>query len=246
MLRKSDELTMDRKEIEKKIRHRIKERLRGVDLWKFRLKKGKVYIAGGFFDKSPPRDIDVFPVEEGQFDKVIAVPPYELEDRTKNATTFSDGKGLILQFCNYYHASLVALVESFDFSHIQIGCEVDCLVGVDQVGDVYFSDDYVLANVLNTSVFKGSEYPFCSLVRMFKYHHRGVFGDFEFKYNLVKVLEAIIERGFEDFEDFEDQLAGFSPSPTGDGALPNSDGEQERVPVLSKLYNVLKNPDRKG
>ena len=110
--------------------HRIKPLL-------FEWELSACYIAGGCFTDTV-NDIDVFPVDTAEFSSVLnrckdlkTKPIYE----SKNALTFQCD-GIRVQLCNYCYPTLEALVDSFDFAHIQVGAYIyvrcTCVVRIHQ------------------------------------------------------------------------------------------------------------------
>jgi len=171
------------------------------------------YVAGNSLNKDNPNDIDIFPASNVKFfieNELFTNEEGETESikiisKTKNATTthiFCNGQKYIVQFCNYFHNSLKNLVDSFDFSHIQVGAEISSV----KTSQIYFTEEYIKSKMSESTEFVGSEYPLSSLIRMFKYEKRGDFSGKSHIISLFKVLESIISRGFKDYNDFKDQL----------------------------------------
>lgn len=112
----------------------------------------------------------------------------------------------IVQFCSYRKRSLGELVDSFDFSHIQVGIEFRGNGCAPFHEYVYYTDAFVLANVTRKTVYTGSEYPLSSLVRLFKYHKRGKLNKTETAQAVMKIVKDVVDRGYEDYKDYKDQL----------------------------------------
>lgn len=147
-------------------------------------------------------DVDLFPVE-GRF-KIEWETSHILSD-TRNATTV-DFITVVVQFCNYEHESLEDLVNSFDFSHIQVGAKVLLDGNRVTVQKVYHTDAWLQSRALGVTEFVGSEYPLASLMREGKYYARGWGERRDHIGNVLKILAAIKKRGFKNYEDFKDQL----------------------------------------
>lgn len=182
------------------------------------------YIGGNSLNRTKPNDIDIFPTTNCEF--VFSLDTKILSS-TKNATTISID-GITVQFCNYRHKSLKDLVDSFDFSHIQVGAEIngdDC--------EIYFSDAYIKAKLTQSTEFVGSQYPLGSLIRAFKYQERGDFSGKSYIFSVLEILNNIIERGFSDYNDFKDQLDAVDL-----GLLPE-DFKDMDASVLTRLYKNL-------
>ena len=110
--------------IQQTIARRAQTLIEKIPLETFR-KQGilDLYLAGNSLN-AVPGDIDLFPCEEKRFprDLWLSFPnTWEPVSSTKNATTLIGPGKIVLQLCNFVHPSLRELVESFDFSHIQVG-----------------------------------------------------------------------------------------------------------------------------
>jgi hypothetical protein len=195
----------------------------------------RFYIAGNCLNRDNPNDIDIFPVGDTIFnikDGVYYDFSVKIICETKNAVTtkikYKEWEYKV-QFCNYRHKTLKELVDSFDFSHVQVGAEVN--------GDnisVYFSDNYIISKLTQTSEYIGSCYPLSSLIRINKYINRGDFNGKSYMFSLFKILHDIIKRGFHNYEDFKDQLDAVDL-----GLLPEDLSELDNG-ILISLYQELK------
>lgn len=187
-------------EINKAIRERALSRLPIDWLLKQRIYHG--YFAGGGLLRADAHDIDLFPAGENTFNP-------ENDDglivRTANARTYRCG-GTVIQLCNYAHPSLAELVESFDFAHIKAGVEFHLEAGRHPIKNVYVSGDFIVAHAMETSYFTGSEYPLSSLMRLVKYAKRDIFPGRGYMPVVIDILDAILKRGFKDYDDFKNQL----------------------------------------
>lgn len=225
------------------------------------------YVGGNSLNKQSPNDIDLFPVGE-RFTNEQANKLGEVLCSTKNATTVkvnftnsinhqtidgineveSSSKFIIVQLCNYEHKSLQNLVDSFDFSHIQIGAQVDINSnGYLNVEEVYYTEDYLNSKLCQTTEYTGSEYPLSSLIRAFKYSKRGDFAGNSHIFSVFKLLTDIISRGFDNYEDFKDQLdavdLGLVPENQDDLEKASKDAgldfSSSGLEVLEKFMNLL-------
>lgn len=227
------------------------------------------YVAGNSLNKQPPNDIDVFPVTS-LFSSGQAANLGSIVSQTKNATTIKvplnntihhqtvdgsndievGGKNVTVQLCNYQHENLEKLVNSFDFSHIQIGAKVELNKHSRSSIDieVYYTKAYEDAKMCQSTEYVGSEYPLSSLLRAFKYAKRGDFAGNSHIFSVFKVLTDVIHRGFDDFDDFKDQLDAIdlglvpeNPKELRDAGLSDAklDFSQEGMQVLDKLMNFL-------
>jgi hypothetical protein len=141
-------------------------------------------------------------------DVVLANPgKYKLLAKTRNAVTVKLlAKDQVVQFCSYQKPSLTELVKSFDFSHIQVGIEFTGDKEPPHADAVYYTDDFVLANVKRRTVYTGSEYPLSSLVRLFKYAKRDKLTRIGVAQAVMKILTDVLERGYENYDDFKSQI----------------------------------------
>ena len=177
------------------------------------------FVAGNSCNASAPHDFDVYPWGD-DFDfseiksRIESVGGYVIIE-TRNALTVNIG-GKIIQFCNYNKHDLISLVESFDFAHIQVGVAVSIEWRPGDRGGyecstikyVEYTDNWQRAHMLETTWYTGSDYPLSSLLRTVKYYQRGAYANkFEYKKDIINILNNIISRGYEDYEDYKDQLA---------------------------------------
>ena len=182
------------------------------------------FVAGNSCNASAPHDFDLYPWYSKKFDfkgiksRIESVGGYVIIE-TRNALTVNIG-GKIIQFCNYWKSDLISLIESFDFAHIQIGVAVniewrpgdfeDDIGGYDcsKIRYVEYTDNWQRAQMLKTTWYTGSDYPLSSLLRTVKYLKRGAYANkFEYKKDIINILNDIISRGYKDYQDFKDQLA---------------------------------------
>ena len=207
------------------------------------------YVGGNSLNKNPPNDIDIFPVNK-LFTELEASKLGTIVSSTKNAITVKMGKntvdhqtvdgvnkieneGTIIQLCNYSHESLEKLVNSFDFSHIQIGAKV-----TPNNIDVYYTEHYEDSKLSQSTEYVGSEYPISSLIRAFKYAKRGDFAGNSHIFSVLKLITDIVHRGFEDFPDFKDQLDAVDLGLVTEEDLKDA-GFNDNEEVLHKLMNII-------
>lgn len=181
------------------------------------------FVAGNSCNVATPHDFDIYPWGNN-FDfkeiesRIVSVGGYVVCG-TRNALTVNVG-GKIIQFCNYNKHDLINLIESFDFAHIQIGVAVsiDWRPGdfENDIGGyecstikyVEYTDNWQRAHMLETTWYTGSDYPLSSLLRTVKYFKRGAYANkFEYKKDIINILNDIISRGYKDYQDYKDQLA---------------------------------------
>lgn len=191
-----------------------------------------LYIAGGVFDKKH-QDIDIF--FANKIDYMAACGTILELDKdgdafktkgivvssTKNALTLKWNTETV-QLCSYSYKSLKDLIESFDFAHNKIGAELKIKPFI-TIKKIYISDDFILARTTDTTFFTGSNYPLSSMLRLMKFHKRGIItGNSHIRYT-IEIMTAIIKRGFHNYDDFKDQLdavdLGLVPEDIGGKAL---------------------------
>lgn len=182
------------------------------------------FVAGNSCNASAPHDFDLYPWRNNKFDfegiksRIGSVGGYVVIE-TRNALTVNIN-GKVVQFCNYWKPDLISLIKSFDFAHIQIGVAIsiewrpgegpDDRGGYDYSAIEYaeYTDNWQRAHMLETTWYTGSEYPLSSLLRTVKYFQRGAYANkFEYKKDILNILNGIISRGYKDYADYKDQLA---------------------------------------
>lgn len=117
---------------------------------------------------------------------------------TPNCVTI-EANGVKIQLCKYIYPTMARLVESFDFAHVQIAYDIF-------TQDVTYTEQAKEAFISRTTTFTGSEYPLSSLIRLNKYYERGYITGRGLIGEVLLIFKAILERGFEDYDDFKDQL----------------------------------------
>jgi hypothetical protein len=215
---------MDLNEI---ITHRINKRIPWEALDEV-LTVNTVYVAGNCLNRSNPNDIDLFPVHDGDFtgynsDHVLSETP--------NAITIRED-GAVIQLCNYHWNSLKELVDSFDFAHIQIGAKINIKTG--GVEEIYCSDNWILAHQIESTWFTGSAFPLSSLIRSNKYIQREEFAGKSYIPSILDMITAIVTRGFDNYQDFKDQLDAVDL-----GLLPEDLNDANRGNLM-KLFEALR------
>ena len=169
-------------------------------------------IAGGALLVNNPHDYDVYATCKTE-PLDLCVIRTRAEERswtkvclTRNAMTMRTKNGKIFQFCEYAKEDAPSLIQSFDFAHCQAGISVAlreyrpfCLF--------HCTSEFMRAMMLQKTFFVGSEYPLSSLIRLVKYAKRGLYPNRrDYTADMIRILTAIIERGYSDYEDFKDQL----------------------------------------
>ena len=107
----------------------IKVRANRIPAWDiaFLLDNQNFRVAGGCFMDETPNDYDVYPAYGVTFDhdcirSNLKSLNGEVLFKSKNALTVKV-HGKVVQFCRFYKTTLFELVDSFDFSHCQVGVE---------------------------------------------------------------------------------------------------------------------------
>ncbi len=191
----------------------------------------KVIVAGGAFLKEIPIDFDIYPHPDSKGFKYCEEPNGIILFQSANAKTFKNKS--VMQFCNYNKKSLEELINSFDYAHCQIGTIVD--LGNNSIETVYYTDDFIKSMVTEQTFFTSSEYPLSSLVRMQKYINRGKFAGKSWIWDMIKILTSVIDRGFEDYEDFKNQLDAVDL-----GLLPEDFQGANQGGVLMDFFELLR------
>lgn len=160
----------------------------------------RFYLAGGAL-AGDVNDVDLFPVA---CEKIVH-PNGTVICESKNATTIKCDPWPV-QVCKYQRESLQALVESFDFAHIQVGAMISLKQGTAVVDYVYCTQAFLDARAIGSTWFTGSGYPLSSMVRLGKYFKRGSLGKSAYIRSVIDTLVAVVMRGFDGYADFKDQL----------------------------------------
>lgn len=196
----------------------IRTRANRVPAWEiaFLLDNHNFRVAGGCFMDDTPNDYDVYPAFGVTFDHKrirsnLESLGGEVLFSSKNALTVKVG-GKVIQFCRYYKTTLAELVDSFDFSHCQVGVEYRARYddkggyASPKLESMEWTDDWMRYRINGQSTYTGSEYPLSSLIRMNKYVKRGIIKGKSYVVEALKILRDIISRGYVDYPDFKDQL----------------------------------------
>ena len=163
------------------------------------LDSGEYFLAGSSISTPEINDIDIYPAG----DKPFVIPSaHRIDTKSLNSVTVRNDPNPPLQFCRYQKPTLQALITSFDFSHVQTGAHIRD----GQVINVQWTDSFVFAGAARTTKFEGSDYPLASAIRLLKYHKRGEMARQTAMVSMLEIVEAIVSRGFKDYDDFKDQL----------------------------------------
>jgi hypothetical protein len=193
------------------------------------------YVAGGCMAGNTFYDVDLFPRTPIKWELKLK-PEWKVLSDTPNALTV-DVDGTVVQFCSYSHPTLEALVESFDYAHIQVGARVLLKqqehLNTWHVKELYTSEAYHAAWATQSTWFTGSEYPLSSLIRAEKYYRYGIFSKGTYIKSVIQTLTEVVRRGFKNYADFKDQLDAVDL-----GLLPENLKEVD-FPELRNLYDLL-------
>lgn len=176
---------------------------------------GNFVVAGNSLNRDKPNDFDVYLIDnEFNFGAIISniekLNNSHKVCETKNSLTVSVNNEII-QFCKYTKPSEMELIESFDFAHCQIAVSFECIEDDDggynaSVNEVFYTDDWLKAKAMESTFYTGSEFPLSSLIRLVKYQSRGMFSGNSYKYEMLKVLNDVVKRGYYDYEDYKNQM----------------------------------------
>lgn len=169
-------------------------------------------IAGGAILAQEPHDYDIYATDQHEPLDLLAIQAnaekrgWTKVSQTKNALTMRDLRGRIFQFCTYAKCDTSDLIRTFDFAHCQAGIDVTlreykpfCLF--------HCTSEFMQAMMLQKTFFVGSEYPLSSLIRLVKYVKRGLYPTRrDYMADIFRIMTAIVDRGYSDYEDFKDQL----------------------------------------
>lgn len=163
------------------------------------LVKNKAIFAGSaMIPGHAVNDIDVFFYNSKDYGNAVdALRQIYKSFKTVNCVTIISV--VKVQLCKYNYPTMKQLIESFDFAHVQIAYDVFSQ-------DVAYTEQAKDAFISHTTTFTGSEYPLSSLIRISKYYERGLIPGRGLIGEVLLIFYAILERGFEDYEDFKDQL----------------------------------------
>lgn len=160
----------------------------------------KAILAGSaMLPKHDINDIDVFFYKYRDYKNAVdALKQVYKYFETTNCVTIKTNY-VKVQLCKYNYPTMKQLVESFDFAHVQIAYDVFSQ-------EVTYTEQAKESFISRTTTFTGSEYPLSSLIRLNKYYERGRIQGRGLIGEVLLIFKAILERGFEDYEDFKDQL----------------------------------------
>ena len=210
-------------EIERIIKFRILKRIKNFekDICEILGSGFEFAIAGNSLNKDVPNDYDLYAL--GEFEFNLGKIKEKVEDsygkvlsETANALTVKLDD-VVLQFCTYKYPTLKELVDTFDFAHIQIGAAFSTLLSDNgyyyhiNLLDIYYNPNWEKAKLLETTFYTKpnveTSYPISSLLRSFKYKERGTFSGNSHIVSVFEILTQLLERGFNSYSDFKDQLA---------------------------------------
>lgn len=158
-----------------------------------------IFAGSAMIPKHEINDIDVFFYSYKAYKNAVdALKQVYKYFETPNCVTINTTY-VKVQFCKYNYPTMARLVESFDFAHVQIAYDIF-------TQEVTYTEQAKEAFISRTTTFTGSEYPLSSLIRISKYYKRGYISGRGLIGEVLLIFKAILERGFEDYDDFKDQL----------------------------------------
>ena len=163
------------------------------------IKNKAIFAGSAMIPRHDINDIDVFFYSYKNYKNAVDIitQTYKYFETTNCVTI--EANGVKIQLCKYTYPTMARLVESFDFAHVQIAYDIF-------TQDVTYTEQAKEAFISRTTTFTGSEYPLSSLIRLNKYYERGYISGRGLIGEVLLIFKAILERGFEDYEDFKDQL----------------------------------------
>ena len=163
------------------------------------IKNKAIFAGSAMIPRHDINDIDVFFYSYKNYKNAVDIITQTYKAfETTNCVTI-EANGVKIQLCKYDYPTMARLVESFDFAHVQIAYDIF-------TQDVTYTEQAKEAFISRTTTFTGSEYPLSSLIRLNKYYERGYISGRGLIGEVLLIFKAILERGFEDYEDFKDQL----------------------------------------
>ena len=176
----------------------------------------EVYLGGNSLNVDKPNDYDLYLKESDSLrlynssnmiliETKLLEAGYEILTKSKNAITLSKNN-ICYQICKYSKASLKELIDSFDFSYCQVGARIYNYAGELSIKEIYYTDHYIEYLLTKNTKFINSEYPLSSLIRCFKINDKGYFLGKSYIPAVINILTNIINRGFDNYADFKDQL----------------------------------------
>lgn len=161
-----------------------------------------VILAGGALLREFS-DLDFYPTEEHKepFDALVKS---QVRITKNSASLVVDGT--LVQLCRYFKAKPEQLIASFDYTHCQIAALIRFVDEGGMTVDIHKTAGFTAAMESETTAFTGSEYPLASMARLFKVAQKRNLSRVDTAGTMVRVMCAILERGYKDWDDFKDQL----------------------------------------
>ena len=210
----------------------LKTKASKAPLWEiaFLLCNEPFALAGGCLVTDPPNDYDVYPMSKYSkaFDRRSIKAGLESLKKTHDCAVLFESRNALtvvvdgnqIQFCDYAvmspsvpdKPSLVELVRSFDYTHVQVGVSFTPMddgngsIRTPEADLIYYTDDYLETLVTKQTKYSGTEFPLGALIRLRKYDKRGLIPLSLYRRTVLDLLSDIIGRGFKDYDDFKKQL----------------------------------------
>lgn len=223
--------------IKQAIHDRMAARLRHIGFSEFMstLDLKDAYICGNSCNAAKPNDYDVYltaeEVAEFRHKKLEDLKDIEVAAKTKNSITFIFKESTVIQVCTYNKPSLQELINSFDFSYCRVGVTVTIDPETDwlKIEEVAITDEYIQYLASGVTEYIASEYPMSSMIRVVKINEKGMFNGRSYIRSILTILNDIMKRGVENYQDFKDQLDAVDL-----GVAPED--LQEMQDVIKQLY----------
>jgi len=203
---------MPRSKIEETLRDKVCEILAKMEYFKEALHGSIFFLGGSAVAASNPNDIDIFFQFREYVDdairwvdsRITVVTEKEPIDNRfrkvhngENAYTFKcPTSDIPFQFIRKLFAGLEAMIDSFDFAHIQAGVEVIEIDGKFKIMKAHWTPAYEKSLEMNDSWYMGSDNPFSALFRLSKYYAKGELSILSLKTQVIKILNDILEQGY--------------------------------------------------
>jgi hypothetical protein len=157
---------------------------------------------------------------------------------TDNAITCRD-HGQVIQLCKFAYQDLRAMITAFDFAHCQMGvrARITKIRELEYV-DSDWTPEFINARVTGDTWFTSGAMPVSSIVRLLKFHKRGMVSRRSAVDSVIKILAQIADDGFVSREDFEAQVNGIEDDVI-ERVLRNPD-RKDVADALDSLYENLK------
>lgn len=189
-----------RESVDRQVRLRAKRHLKSVGALLTRLCYEQAELAGNCLNPGRVNDIDIY-VEHLPTRR----PGLEVLSERPKVLTVAWGDTPV-QFCVYPHETLMELVSSFDFAHVQVGCQaIANSQGQWATGTIFWTAEFLHSRATGLTWYTHSAYPISSMLRMLKYAKRD-YPKLLARYSLLRVLRDVLALDLPDHQSYLDQL----------------------------------------